>query len=283
MSLASFRANLRHAISTRQTVSIGGGLFDTQDLEHVAARFARSDSDAGALELIYNALEPTRDQAAALGAPGASAAAVAFLGALVSFESTRDPVYLANAVIQAVEIEAVREVTAGQANRSDEAYSKEHDRAEANALEVVELREKLATAELERDRLQERNDAQATTIRTYSNRIGELTAVSNSYRGQRDAEGARAVKAELEAADCRTERDSLAARLTRSDARVTELQESNAKRAEALDLAERQAGEAEARLARLMKELGGLTLAQLPSGAYGGALADAYCDIKAGR
>ncbi len=83
-----------------------------------------------------------------------------------------------------------------------------------------------------------------------------------AYRQQRDEQGARAAALEDELREARESlatwhREALAA------------QSSLAARTASLD--------------RLMKELGGLTLSQLPGGAYGGALADAYCDIKAGR
>lgn len=87
-----------------------------------------------------------------------------------------------------------------------------------------------------------RNAAQETTIRT--------------YREQRDAQSARAVKAEQLAA----------ARL--ADATAFRIKHMDAEKAVSAT-------------SHLMAELGGLTLAMLPRGAYGGALASAYADAKA--
>lgn len=45
MSLVSFRANLSHAIATNESVSIGGGRFDRDDLRDVLARLDAADSE----------------------------------------------------------------------------------------------------------------------------------------------------------------------------------------------------------------------------------------------
>lgn len=112
--------------------------------------------------------------------------------------------------------------------------------AAARARDAMESRYRAES--LECNRLRERNANQETTIRT--------------YREQRDAQSARAVKAEQLAA----------ARL--ADATAFRIKHMDAEKAVSAT-------------SHLMAELGGLTLAMLPRGAYGGALASAYADAKA--
>lgn len=79
-------------------------------------------------------------------------------------------------------------------------------------------------------------------------------------------------KADKAAADCLTYRQQRDAEGARAHAAETALEGSRA-------YAEKGHGA----LDRLMRELSGLTLGMLPPGAYGAALVDVYCDIKAGR
>lgn len=112
------------------------------------------------------------------------------------------------------------------------------------------------------DKLQERNDNQAATIQAFESRHVEnmkaaesLVATLNKAEKARDAIEAYAREQE---SDCELARKQ----------RNIEIDRANT---------------AERQLERLMKELGGWTLGQLPKGAYGGALVGVYCDIKAGR
>lgn len=112
------------------------------------------------------------------------------------------------------------------------------------------------------DKLQECNDNQAETIQAFESRHLEnmkaaesLVATLNKAEKARDAIEAYAREVE---SDCELARKQ----------RNIEIDRANT---------------AERQLERLMKELGGWTLGQLPKGAYGGALVGVYCDIKAGR
>lgn len=112
----------------------------------------------------------------------------------------------------------------------------------------VEMENRYRAESLECNQLRVRNANQQTTIQT--------------YRQQRDENGQRAFLAEGRA----TKAESLA----------------NQRDIELCAASDR-AHKAERQLTHLMTELGGLTLSMLPHGAYGGALCEVYCDIKAGR
>jgi len=111
------------------------------------------------------------------------------------------------------------------------------------------------------DKLQERNDNQATTIRAFDaelKRLRPLDAELTECRVQLSYWHGEARNATESLHKANAERQGL------------ELQ-----RNDAIDRADK----AESRLSRLMIALGALTLSQLPHA----ALAAAYCDIKAGR
>lgn len=141
-----------------------------------------------------------------------------------------------NATLRAI----LAAATEGEHKANERANAME-TRYRAESLRCNELSADLTRVIGERDALQDRNDNQAMTIKTY------------------ESQNAAAVKA--------------------AESIVAELDEARASLAEWHGRAEK----AESQLARLMGELGGLTLGMLPPGAYGGALADAFCDIKAGR
>lgn len=85
------------------------------------------------------------------------------------------------------------------------------------------------------------------------------TQSNNEYREQRDAANARVAELERELAEQREVAESLGARVLEANGRLQAV---------------------EPALASLLRELGGLTLSMLPKGAYGGALADAYCEAR---
>lgn len=109
------------------------------------------------------------------------------------------------------------------------------------------------------EKLQERNDNQATTIANYETQHKAAMSAAQDMVARLDA--AEKAKDAIEAYAREREADCELARRQRN----IEIDRAN---------------RAEAALHRLMTELGGLTLSMLPMGGYGGALAAAYCDIK---
>lgn len=85
--------------------------------------------------------------------------------------------------------------------------------------------------------------------------------------------------AERRHAEARDATEALHAANARVAELESELADSMDATARAMEAAKRDA----AWLAAIVGELGGLTLSQLPPGAYGGSLASLYCDYKAGR
>lgn len=162
------------------------------------------------------------------------------------------------AVMAIADIDSALEL--GEANRAR--ANEMENRYRAESLRANELDAAAANQADRAEKLQARNDNQAATIQTFEQRHREAMKAAESLVAELDearesCKGLHASvsewKAEAQAAD-------------RARKAATE-----------------RADKAESQLARLMKELGGLTLSMLPPGAYGGALADAFCDVKAGR
>ncbi len=131
----------------------------------------------------------------------------------------------------------------------------------AGRAERMEAREADLSASVAEWKAEAKNqdNARAAAIRECEGlRRAKVTAESNAeaYRQQRDAQSARAVKAE-------------------------QLAESRLADATAFRIKHMDAEKAVSACSHLMAELGGLTLGMLPRGAYGGALASAYADAKA--
>lgn len=208
--------------------------------------------------------------------------AIADIDSLLELNAA-DRTRLAEAIQRNGELKAANQAACERAEKLQErndnqattiaSYETQHKAAMAAAQDIVDKAEesdkRYRAESLRCNELQNRNDNQAATIRAFDTELKAL----------------RPLGAELD--ECREALKETATNREewKAESRIQAIRADNAERD--CELARRQrnteidrANKAEAALHRLMTELGGLTLSMLPKGAYGGALADAYCDIK---